>query len=67
LESWLAPRDQIESTLNVARETITRIRAMLPRNADAMQCRVPAAANEVAFNFHGMQFARWTRRGVFFG
>jgi hypothetical protein len=67
LESWLVPRDQIESVLHAAAETITRIRAMLPANADAIQCRVPAAANEVALAFHGMQFARWTRQGVFFG
>ncbi len=67
LESWLLPRDQIESVLRSAGETITRIRAMLPANAEAIQCRVPAAANEVALVFHGIQFARWTRRGVLFG
>jgi hypothetical protein len=67
LESWLVPRDQIESVLRAASETITRIRAMLPANAEAIQCRVPAAANEVGLAFHGMQFARWTRQGVFFG
>jgi hypothetical protein len=67
LESWLVPRDQIESVLRAASETITRIRAMLPGSPDAIQCRVPAAANEVALAFHGMQFARWTRQGVFFG
>jgi hypothetical protein len=67
LESWLVTRDQLESVLRAASETITRIRAMLPVNADAIQCRVPAAANEVALAFHGMQFARWTRQGVFFG
>ena len=67
LESWLVPRDQLESVLRAASETITRIRAMLPSNADAIQCRAPAAANEVALTFHGMQFARWTRQGVFFG
>jgi len=67
LESWLVPRDQLGSVLRAASESITRIRAMLPSNADAIQCRVPAAANEVALTFHGMQFARWTRQGVFFG
>lgn len=67
LESWLVPREQIDSMLRAASETNTRIRAMLPRNADAIQHRVPAGANEVAFCFHGMQFARWTRQGVFFG
>ncbi len=67
LESWLVPRDPIESVRRAASETVTRIRAMLPANAEAIQCRVPAAANEVALAFHGMQFARWTRQGVFFG
>jgi len=67
LESWLIPRDQIESVLDTARDTITHIRATLPANADAVQCRVLAATNEVAFSFHGMQFARWTRQGIFFG
>ena len=65
LESWLVPRDQIESALRAASATIARIRAMLPANADAIQCRVPAGANEVALAFHGMQFARWTKQGVF--
>jgi hypothetical protein len=67
LESWLVPRDQIESALHSANETITRIRAILPANTDAIQYRVPATANEVALTFHGMQFARWTKQGVFFG
>jgi hypothetical protein len=66
LESWLVPRDPIEFVLPAASETITRIRAMLPTNADAIQCRLPAA-NEVALAFHGMQFACWTKQGVFFG
>ena len=40
---------------------------MLPANADAIQCRAAAGASEVALTFHGMQFARWTKQGVFFG
>jgi DNA-binding transcriptional ArsR family regulator len=61
LESWLVPHEQVEFVLHAANETIRRIRAMLPGNAGAIQCRVPAAANEVALAFHGMQFARWTK------
>lgn len=67
LESWLVPREQMESTLSNARETIARIRAMLPGNADAIQWRVAGSASEVSLCFHGMQFARWTRQGTFFG
>jgi hypothetical protein len=67
LEGWLVPRDQIASVQHAASATITRVRAMLPGNAATIQCRVPAAANEVALAFHGMQFARWTKQGVFFG
>jgi hypothetical protein len=44
LESWLVPRDQIESALHAACETIARIRAMLPGNIDAIQCGVSAGA-----------------------
>lgn len=65
LEGWLVPRDQIESALHSANATITRIREILPANTDANQYRVPATANEVALTFHGMQFARWTKQGVF--
>jgi hypothetical protein len=61
------PRDQVESALHTASGTIARIRAMLSSNADAIQCRVAAAGNEVALVFRGMQFARWTKQGVFFG
>jgi hypothetical protein len=67
LESWLVPRDHIESVLHAASAAIGRIRAMLPSNPAAIQCRVPAGASEVALTFHGMQFARWTRQGIFFG
>jgi hypothetical protein len=67
LESWLVPRDPIESARHAASATSKRIHAMLPANADAIQCRVPAAALEVALAFHAMQFARWTKQGVFFG
>jgi hypothetical protein len=66
LESWLVPRDHIEGALHAAHATTTRICAMLPANADAIECRVSAATNEVALAFHGMQFARWTKQGVFF-
>jgi len=52
-ESWLVPRDQLQSALRAASKTITRIRAKLSASAGAIQCRVPSAANEVALVFHG--------------
>jgi hypothetical protein len=55
------------------RRAIEGLRFFVPKGASqrlrepdaAMQKIDPAAANEVALAFHGMQFARWTRRGVF--
>ena len=41
LESYLAPRPEIENTIATASETAKRIRAMLPRNPAAMTLRVP--------------------------
>jgi hypothetical protein len=67
LESWPVSREQIEFALHAASDTIRRVRARLPGNAATIQCRVPVVASEVALAFRGMQFARWTKQGVFFG
>jgi len=67
LESYLVPRSEIETAIAVAGETTARIRAMLPRHADAVTLRVPARTGEVAFCFRGVEFARRTREGVFWG
>jgi hypothetical protein len=67
LESLLVPRRQVESALEAACESIARIRALLPGNADAIQLRVPSGTGEVSMSFRGMEFARCTNQGIFFG
>ncbi len=67
LESWLVPRDQIESALHAAARTIARIRAMLPANAGRHSMPRARRRKRSRASFHGMQFARWTKQGVFFG
>jgi hypothetical protein len=67
LESYLGARSEMETAIATARDTIERIRAMLPANSGAITLRVPAGTGEVAFCFRGMEFARRTREGVYFG
>ncbi|HXZ13796.1 MAG TPA: hypothetical protein VEG64_15535 [Candidatus Sulfotelmatobacter sp.] len=67
LESRLIPRREIESALHAADHAISRIRSLVPRASEAMQTRVPPGTSEVALNFRGLDFARWTKDGVFFG
>jgi len=67
LESWLVPRREIESVLAGAQDAIARVRGIVPGAAEAIEARVPARTHEVALDFRGLDFARWTRDGLFFG
>ena len=67
LESWLVSRREIESALTGARDAVARVRAMVPGAAEAIEARVPAGTREVALCFRGLEFARWTKDGLFFG
>lgn len=67
LESLLTRRSEMESAISVASDTVARIRALLPGKGASIALRVPAGTGEVAFCFRGMEFARRTREGVFFG
>ena len=67
LESFLTRRSEIETAISVAGDTVARIRALLPNKGTSITPRVPAGTGEVAFCFRGMEFARRTREGVFFG
>ena len=67
LESCLVSRRDVESTLTAAHDSLTRIRTMIPGTADAIETRVPARTSELVFSFRGLEFARWTREGLFFG
>lgn len=67
LESWLMSRREIESALAGARDAISRIRGLVPDTARAIEARVPAGTTDVALCFRGLEFARWTKDGLFFG
>jgi hypothetical protein len=67
LESYLMPRKEIESAITAAGETATPLRAMLSDNSEAITARVPAQTSAVAFCFRGVEFARKTREGTFYG
>ncbi len=67
LESWLTPRGEAEATLDAARETVEKIRALAPMAANAIDALPAAEAREVALRFRGLEFARWGPRGVWFG
>jgi hypothetical protein len=67
LESWLVPRREIESVLAEARDATARVRAVVPGTADSIEARVPARTREVALCYRGLEFARWTLEGLFFG
>lgn len=67
LESRLVPRREIESILHAAGDAVGRIRSLVPGAGEVMQTRVTPGTNDVALSFRGLEFARWTRDGVFFG
>jgi hypothetical protein len=70
LQSFLMARRDAELALSAALESAERIPAFAPMLGEAaarMRARVLPGANEVAFSFHGLEFARWSREGVRFG
>lgn len=67
LEGRLVPRREIESTLAEASNVAAHIRAIVPGAAEAIATRVPAGTREAALGFRGLEFARCTREGVYFG
>jgi hypothetical protein len=67
LESWLVSRREIEFALAGARDAVARVRGIVPGAAEAIEARVPAGTKEVALCFRGLEFARWTKDGLFFG
>jgi hypothetical protein len=67
LDSSLVSRRDVESTVAAARDWLTRIRAMIPGTADAIETRVPGKTSELVFSFRGLEFARWTGEGLLFG
>jgi hypothetical protein len=70
LESRLTTRREVESALAAAREraaAIPQLAPVLGEAAGRMRANVLPGAKEVAFSFHGLEFARWSREGVRFG
>jgi hypothetical protein len=67
LDSSLVSRRDVESTLAAARDSLARIRAMIPGTAGAIETRIPGKTSELIFSFRGLEFARWTREGLLFG
>jgi hypothetical protein len=67
LQSSLVPRREFESVLAAWRDAVSRVRGIVPGAASAIEARVPAGTREVALCFRGLEFARWTQDGLFFG
>src|SRR4029077_18005389 len=67
LESWLVFRHEAESTLAQAGDSIARVRFLAFSDKNAIGTRVPAGTNEVSFSFRVLEFARWSKDGIFFG
>ena len=76
MESCLVLRRNVESTLVAGREGLMRIRALVPDAAEAIEPRVlahtikmrdEAKAGQLVFSLRGLEFARWTQEGMFFG
>ncbi len=67
LESWLAPRREIESMLAAAAESVARTRSIVPAAGHAIEPRVEREPGDVAICFRGLEFARWSAGQMFFG
>jgi hypothetical protein len=58
LSTWLTPRRQSELLLEQVEEMSARIRALAPGAIDAA---VVPGTRQVAWRYHGLEFARWSR------
>lgn len=67
VESWLVPRRDAEIVLAAADETIKRLRALLPEEADAIEVSVPNGTRDVCFRFRGLEFARQVEGRMYCG
>ena len=66
VESRLIPRREIESMLCAARDAAARVVALAPLVGESkahIRANLLPSANEVAFCFYGLAFARWSRDG----
>ena len=70
LESWIVPRREIESACAAAREAMGSIHALalhLPPAGSEITTRLVPGTGDVALCFRGLEFGRWSRRGIEFG
>lgn len=70
LESRLAARKETEAALENAREAFAQVRSLaesLAAAKDAIHLRAAAGTREVELCFRGLEFARWTPEGIYFG
>ena len=70
VESWLAPRREVEAALAAAREAIGRVHALalhMPPVGDDIGLRLVPGTGEVAICFRGLELGRWSRDGILFG
>lgn len=70
LESWLIPRSERDSLLNQALAAAAGIHALaphLPPAGNDITARITPGGMEAALAFRGLEFARYSREGFFFG
>jgi hypothetical protein len=68
LESRLAARRDMESDLHAAGDALARARAALPDSPPgALRVRPANETHTVALCYRGLEFARWSSQGTFFG
>lgn len=64
IDTWLTPRRETERILGQAAQADAAIRAMAPSAIDSI---VVPGTRQIAWRYHGLEFARWVRGNVFFG
>ncbi|HEY6467993.1 MAG TPA: hypothetical protein VIY69_18480 [Candidatus Acidoferrales bacterium] len=70
LESWLIPRSERDSLLNQALAAAAGIHALalhLPPGGTDITARIAPGGMESVLAFRGLEFARYSREGFFFG
>lgn len=58
VESSLLPYRDTELALAAAADTISLIRALLPKDVGAIEVSVPSGTRDICFRFRGLEFAR---------
>jgi hypothetical protein len=57
----------MDSLLASAQDAVNSVSAIVPGAADTIETRVIPRAREVSLCFRGLEFARYTKDGIFFG